>query len=301
MTTAPKTHALTNSTPAHSTPTDSPRTNSTPTDSPHASIGASADAGRTAPTFAVPGGPAPGFPSLLRSELGRLMNLRSTWVYAVVILGAMAGLPVLMWALTQDGPPEFMYEPTFPQLLIGNDIAMIVAIIFAAAGSASEISGRRVAFGYLSSKSRVGVHLARMLAQVIIVAAVIVVGFAVVAAILAAVGALVPESLALAATIIGLALLWTAFGSAIGMLIPFTAAAVGVPLAWMLVVEIAVSSVPIEFFATLSKYLPLLSTRVLSDMMDIGVSNLHAGLVLAAWSVALIGGGLLVASRRDVK
>ena len=94
---------------------------------------------------------------------------------------------------------------------------------------------------------------------------------------------------------------FAAIGSAVGMLIPFTAAAVGVPLAWMLVVEVGVSSVPLEFLQTLTKYLPWISTRQLSDMMDIGVSDLHAGVVLAAWSIAVIGAGLVLARRRDVK
>lgn len=262
---------------------------------------ATADGNRPTPTFAASGGPVPGFVDLLRSELGRLINLRSTWFYAVAILAFIVGLPVMMWAVTQGGPAEFRYEPNFAQVLIGNDMAVLIAIIFAAAGSSSEISGRRVAFGYLSSNSRTGVHVARMCAQVLIVAAILLIGFVAAAGFLAVVGALIPEGPGLAFTMIGLALLWTAIGSAVGMLIPFTAAAVGVPLAWMLVVEFGVSSVPLEFLQTLTKYLPWISTRQLSDMMDIGVSDLQAGVVLAAWSIAVIGAGLVLARRRDVK
>lgn len=254
-----------------------------------------------APTFAVPSAPVPGPLNLLGSELGRLLNLRSTWGYVVALLAFMVGIPVLMWLGTRGAPAEFMYEPTLPEVLIGSDFAVIVAMIFAAAGSASEISGRRVAFGYLMSNSRPGVHVARMAAQVIVVAATLVAGFAIAAGFLAAVGALVPEGIGGAAAHVGILLLWTAIGSAVGMLVPVTAVAVGLPVAWVLILEMTVSTVPIKFLQTLTEYLPWIASRQLIGMLDIGVSDVHAGLVLAAWSVAVIGGGILVASRRDVK
>ncbi|MFD5869286.1 hypothetical protein ACFWGD_11860 [Corynebacterium sp. NPDC060344] len=253
------------------------------------------------PTFAVPDGAAPGPLNLLGAELGRLLNLRSTWGYIAAMLAFLVGLPVLMWLGTRGGPAELMYEPTFPQVLLGADIVVIIAMVFAAAGSASDISGRRVAFGYLTAGTRPGVHVARLAAQVTIVAATILAGVAIACGLLAAVGALVPEDAGTAAATIGILLLWTAIGSAVGMLVPVTAIAVGLPIAWIMVIEIAVSTVPLEFLRTLSTYLPWVSSRQLIGMMDIGVTDLHAGIVLAAWSVAIIGGGILVAARRDVK
>lgn len=196
-------------------------------------------------------------------------------------------------------PPDYLAGGQVDSL--GADVVVIIAMIFAAAGSASEISGRRVAFGYLSANDRPGVHVARLVAQVLIVCASILVGFAVAAGVLAAVGALVPEEFGVAAATIGMLLLWTAIGSAVGMLVPVTAVAVGLPIAWIMVIEIAISTVPLEFLQTLSKYLPWVSSRQLIGMMDIDVSDLHAGIVLAAWSIAIIGGGILVASRSDVK
>ena len=85
------------------------------------------------------------------------------------------------------------------------------------------------------------------------------------------------------------------------MLVPVTAVATGLPVAWILLVEVALGTVPIEFLNKLTEYLPWTASRQLLGMMDIGVSNVHAGLVLAAWSVAVIGGGIIVAARRDVK
>ena len=186
-------------------------------------------------------------------------------------------------------------------MLLGSDFAVIVAMIFASGGSAAEIAGRRVAFGYLTSNSRPGVHAARMVAQVIVVGVAIVAGFAIAAGFLAAVGALVPEGFGGAAAHIGILLLWTVIGSAVGMLVPVTAVATGLPVAWILLVEVALGTVPIEFLNKLTEYLPWTASRQLLGMMDIGVSNVHAGLVLAAWSVAVIGGGIIVAARRDVK
>ncbi|MFC3850235.1 hypothetical protein ACFORJ_08670 [Corynebacterium hansenii] len=253
------------------------------------------------PTFAMQPAPVPGALNLLGSELGRMLNLRSTWGYIISILAFTVGLPVMAWLTTRGGATAFRYEPTFDQVLVSADIVVILAMIFAAAGSASEISGRRVAFGYLTANSRPGVHVARMAAQLIIVAATVIAGFAIAAGFLAAVGVLVPEKFALAAGMVGMMLLWAAIGSAVGMLVPVTAVAVGLPIAWIMVIEMAVSQVPVEFFQTLSKYLPWIASRQLTGMMDTGISGTHAGLVLAAWAIAVIGGGLVAASRRDVK
>lgn len=243
----------------------------------------------------------PGPLNLLGSELGRLLNLRATWGYALAIVAIMAGIPMLMWLGTRGAATEFRFEPTLPDVLLGSDFAVIVAMIFAAGGSAAEIAGRRIAFGYLTSNSRPGVHAARMVAQVIVVGVAIVAGFAIAAGFLAAVGALVPEGFGGAAAHIGILLLWTVIGSAVGMLVPVTAVATGLPVAWILLVEVALGTVPIEFLNKLTEYLPWTASRQLLGMMDIGVSNVHAGLVLAAWSVAVIGGGIIVAARRDVK
>ncbi|MBP2331825.1 hypothetical protein [Corynebacterium freneyi] len=243
----------------------------------------------------------PGPLNLLGSELGRLLNLRATWGYALAIVAIMAGIPMLMWLGTRGAATEFRFEPTLPDVLLGSDFAVIVAMIFAAGGSAAEIAGRRIAFGYLTSNSRPGVHVARMVAQVIVVGVAIVAGFAIAAGFLAAVGALVPEGFGGAAAHIGILLLWTVIGSAVGMLVPVTAVATGLPVAWILLVEVALGTVPIEFLNKLTEYLPWTASRQLLGMMDIGVSNVHAGLVLAAWSVAVIGGGIIVAARRDVK
>ncbi|MGV3113584.1 hypothetical protein ACEE18_03055 [Corynebacterium freneyi] len=213
----------------------------------------------------------------------------------------MAGIPMLMWLGTRGAATEFRFEPTLPDVLLGSDFAVIVAMIFAAGGSAAEIAGRRVAFGYLASNNRPGVHAARMVAQVIVVGVAIIAGFAIAAGFLAAVGGLVPEGFGGAAAHIGMMLLWTVIGSAVGMLVPVTAVATGLSVAWILLVEVALGTVPIEFLNKLTEYLPWTASRQLLGMMDIGISNVHAGLVLAAWSVAVIGGGIVVAARRDVK
>ena len=255
----------------------------------------------TASTNTASSASVPGPLNLLGSELDRLLNLRATWGYALAIVAIMAGIPMLMWLDNLGVATEYRFEPTLPDLLLGSDFAVIVAMIFAASGSAAEIAGRRVAFGYLTSNSRPGVHAARMVAQVIVVGVAIIAGFAMAAGFLAAVGALVPEGFGGAAAHIGILLLWTVIGSAVGMLVPVTAVATGLPVAWILLVEVALGTVPIEFLNKLTEYLPWTASRQLLDMMDIGVSNVHAGLVLAAWSVAVIGGGIVVAARRDVK
>ncbi|MFO6505162.1 hypothetical protein ACLB3A_06645 [Corynebacterium freneyi] len=283
-------------------PSDTASTNGASSGSaPANTASAGAASTNTASTNGASSAPVPGPLNLLASELGRLLNLRATWGYALAIVAIMAGIPMLMWLGTRGAATEFRFEPTLPDVLLGSDFAVIVAMIFAAGGSAAEIAGRRIAFCYLTSNSRPGVHVARMVAQVVVVGVSIVAGFAIAAGFLAAVGALVPEGFGGAAAHIGILLLWTVIGSAVGMLVPVTAVATGLPVAWILLVEVALGTVPIEFLNKLTEYLPWTASRQLLGMMDIGVSNVHAGLVLAAWSVAVIGGGIVVAARRDVK
>lgn len=281
--------------------TTAPSSTTTPSSGRAASLSDTDSSVDAASANTASSAPVPGPLNLLGSELVRLLNLRSTWGYAVAIVAIMGGIPMLMWLGTRGAATEFRFEPTLPDLLLGSDFAVIVAMIFAAGGSAAEIAGRRVAFGYLTSNSRPGVHAARMVAQVIVVGVAIIAGFAIAAGFLAAVGALVPEEFGGAVAHIGILLLWTVIGSAVGMLVPVTAVATGLPVAWILLVEVALGTVPIEFLNKLTEYLPWTASRQLLDMMDIGVSNVHAGLVLAAWSGAVIGGGIVVAARRDVK
>ncbi len=293
----------TSSTRTSSTTASTAAASATTAPSPTAAASPSGTAASAGPASAngASSAPVPGPLNLLGSELGRLLNLRATWGYAVALVAIMAGIPMLMWLGTRGVATESRSETTLPDVLLGADFSVIVAMIFAAGGSAAEIAGRRVAFGYLASNSRPGVHVARMVAQVIVVGVAIVAGFAIAAGFLAAVGALVPEGFGGATARIGFLLLWTVIGSAVGMLVPVTALAAGLPVAWILLVEVALGTVPIEFLNKLTEYLPWTATLKLLGMPDIGVSNLHAGLVLAAWSVAVIGGGIVVAARRDVK
>ena len=281
--------------------TTAPSSTTTPSSGRAASPSDTASSVDAASANTASSAPVPGPLNLLGSELVRLLNLRSTWGYAVAIVAIMAGIPMLRWLGTRGAATEFRFEPTLPDVLLGSDFAVILAMIFAAGGSAAEIAGRRIAFGYLTSNSRPGVHAARMVAQVIVVGAAIIAGFAIAVGFLAAVGVLVPEGFGGAVAHIGILLLWTVIGSAVGMLVPVTAVATGLPVAWILLVEAALGLAPIEFLNKLTEYLPWTASRQLLGMMDIGVSNVHAGLVLAAWSVAVIGGGIVVAARRDVK
>lgn len=258
--------------------------------------------GTTDRAATLPGSAAvPGPFDLLRAELGRLLNLRATWGYALTYMLFLVGPPLVMWLSTRNGPPESRFEPTLSGVLIGTDLLTLIAIAFAAAGSAGDIAGRRVAFGYLASGSRWGIHAARLIAQLILIAAATLSGFAVTAGILAAGGVLSVENPGGAALTFGLILVWAAVGSGVGMLVPVPAVAVAVPLGWILVFEMAVSLIPLEWAETLSGYLPWTAARQLLGMMDIGVSDVHAGLVLAGWVAAVVVGGVVFASRRDVK
>src|SRR5699024_7516462 len=116
-----------------------------------------------------------------------------------------------------------------------------------------------------------------------------------------AAGALSAENFGGAALAAGLILVWAAIGSGVGTLIPVPAVAVALPIGWILVLELAVRLGPVDWVQTLAQYLPWTASRQLLGMMDVFVSDFHASLVLTGWFAAVVVGGVIIASRRDVK
>lgn len=246
---------------------------------------------------ALPDKNIPGFTNLLSAELRRLMNLRSTWVFAIFIAGFVAAPPVLLW-LTLPGAKESL---DLKMSLLGTDFALFTAMVFAAAGSASEIANRRIAFPYLAFPGRWAAHLARVLVQLLIALVSALAGAAVGLGFVAATGALDASGDVPYTAIIGGYILWTVIASAVGMLIPNTATAVAMPLVWILAVEQTLSVIPTEWASTIVKFLPWINTRQLIGAMDAGYTATHAWTVILVWFALLVGAGFVVACRRDVK
>lgn len=229
----------------------------------------------------------------LAGEFTRLAGLRSTYIYAILLTGAIFGPIVLQTYLSgvESGT-----------LFVGIDFFLFVAIIFAAADSAGAISGRNIAYGYLTRQGRWTGYATRFLAQLAFSLAMLAVGTAVAWIIFATGGVEIVDAAQTVGVVIALAVAWTAIGSGIGMLIPVTAAAVAAPLVWIALIEGILPMLPFgDFMNNIERFLPWISGRQLLGFMDLGVSNAQAWIVLGTWTAVIAAVGIVTATRRDVR
>ena len=63
--------------------------------------------------------------NVVRSEIAKLTSLRSTWVYAILLVGSIAGPVVLMGLFASDSTTDFYWN----DLLIAGDLFQMHAII----------------------------------------------------------------------------------------------------------------------------------------------------------------------------
>lgn len=247
----------------------------------------------TADTQPSTGYRVPNLGHAFASELTRLAGLRSTLIYAILLTGSIFGPIVLQTYLSgvESG-----------SLFVGMDFFLFITIIFAAADSAGVISGRNVAFGYLTRQGRWTGYVARFLAQLAFALAMFVVGTVIAWIVFATGGVEVVDTAQGVGVVIALAVAWTAISSGVGMLIPVTAAAVAAPLVWIALVEGILPVLPFgDFMKNIEQFLPWISGRQLLGFMDLGVSNTQAWIVLGVWTAVIAVGGIVIATRRDVR
>lgn len=245
-----------------------------------------------------PNGGSEGFrvPNLghtLAGEFTRLIGLRSVLVYAILLTGAIYGPTVLVTAFSDTDSTA---------LFIGSDFFLFIAMIFAAADSASAISSRNVAYGYLTRHGRWTGHAARLIAQIVTVLAMLAIGSAIAALVLGIGGVEFMGSMSQAGVVIALAVAWTAISSGIGMLIPVTAAAVATPILWVAMIEGILPILPFgEFMGEIEQFLPWVAGRQLLGYMDLGIGDAQAWIVLGVWTAVITAAGLVVSCRRDIR
>ena len=74
--------------------------------------------------------------NVVRSEIAKLTSLRSTWVYAILLVGSIAGPVVLMGLFASDSTTDFYWN----DLLIAGDLFQMLAIIYAAASTSRDLA-----------------------------------------------------------------------------------------------------------------------------------------------------------------
>lgn len=245
--------------------------------------------------------------SALKSELLRLLTLRSTLVYAVLLTGTLYGPPVLIVAL--DSGSE---SPTYTAADLGqfSVIFMIVAIVFAGASTAGEIRRGSLGVTFLTQRSRWVSYLARAVVVCLFVALNFIVGMALALGVFKVGSAQVDLSgggvAYLALNLLSL-LSFVLITMGLAAVTRSTSAAIALPLAWLLFIESLFASVPIKAFQEVAQWLPLVNWSYLfgtvyppaaSEFITHG-----SGPAIAAVSVStaiFLGGGWYSHVARDI-
>ena len=246
------------------------------------------------------------FLTALKSETTKLLTLRSTLVYFILLGGSIGGPVFLYLAFATE-----KNAVTWTDLLMGGMITQMIAVIFGASSTAGEIASKMHAQAFLTERSRWNWLGARAVVSVVFLA--VTVAIAVALTILMVTvwpGAeFKPEQGVSLATTFGGVLAFALLAIGIAAIVRSRVAAVGLPLVWMLVIEPLIMSVGsnVSLLKTLAKFLP---ARTMQDIdkwyliPERGADFLtptFSVTVLAIWVIALLVLGFWRNSRADVR
>lgn len=245
--------------------------------------------------------------SAMKSELMRLLTLRSTLIYAILLTGSLYGPPVLVVALNSNEGTTTYTGADIGQFVM---IFIIVAIVFAGASTAGEIRRGSLGVTFLTQRSRWMSYLARGVVACLFVALNFFVGIALALGVFK-VGSTPVDLSGGGWEYLGLNLLaalsFVAITIGLAALTRSTSAAISLPLAWLLFVESLLASVPIKIFQEISQWTPLMNWSFLfgkvyppaaSDFITHGVGGAVAAVTVA--TAIFFAGGWYSHVSRDI-
>ena len=249
------------------------------------------------------------FLSSVKSETTKLLTLRSTLIYFILLGGSIGG-PVFLYLLLSETP----LKVDFSDVGIGGMIALMICIVFGASTTAGEISTKMHAQAFLTQQSRWNWLAARGLVASVFVVFTLALAMALtVLMIVIWPGATFvgeQNNTVWSLLIGGAAFTLLALGTA--SLLRSRVAGIGVPLVWMLVVEplISLGGEKFDILKKLSDVMPANTINEIQRYYTLeGYGALMEGAhtpafyltVLAVWVVALLILGFYRNSRTDVR
>ena len=196
-----------------------------------------------------------------RAELRRLISLRSTGVYAVMLLGCFFG-PIIIMAAVYDAE----YQGPIDASDIGKCISIfhVLAIIFSGAYAATEIRSGSTAIAFLTQTSR---YLS-LVAHYVVEGVFLVCAFAIGIPLALLAGMLYPDGLEIGVgalpywgLYLGIVLVWSSMATSIAVITRSVAAAVATPITWMLLIEQLLAQIPM--FDAITPWLPFAASHSL--------------------------------------
>lgn len=247
------------------------------------------------------------FTNALRSETTKLLSLRSTIAYAILLTGSLYG-PVTLAVFFGQGDEDL----TWSTLMFGFQIFALIAIIFAAATTASDIRTHMHAQAFLTQDSRwqwVG-------AKVIVTAVFTALMFLLGTALAIGAGSVLGGNVVLGSggqhfvfSLVG-SVVFASMTVGLTCIIRSQVAAVALPVAWFLVIDgmIGVAAHSFDVFRPLAVIAPVQRLNQLiagsgadADPLGLGLSSAVCYIVIVGWFAALTGFGLWRNQRADVR
>lgn len=247
-----------------------------------------------------------------KAELTKLTSLRSTWVYVILMFGAIVGPITLMAFIPSDGPKEFDWE----NIAIGEIIFLLIAMIFASSSISNDLSNRMVAHSFLTQRKRSHWLIAKFVLIVLVIEVMLAIGIALSYLVLQ----VAPDVDFTGGDTYGLWLMaWTLpayslMAAGITAIFRSKLMGVGVMIALMLIIEPLVMAAVGKAAWLKNVYLILpgsrsgdLSSWHFMESMgadpstELMASPGVATTVIIVWTLALIAGGLFANQTRDVK
>lgn len=229
-----------------------------------------------------------------KSELRKVLSLRSSLVYAILLIGSISG-PIVLVGLFGDKA-----ELDWASLITAVVLFQMITIIFAAASTSAQYASHMHAHAFLANKRRSSWLIGRgiVVAGYVLVTFLIGVAFAYIAAKVLPNAELIDSSMApVWLSMIGVVLL-AVLAVGIAGIVRNRVLAVGLPLVWLLVLEglIAMGAMQVKALEGLPNWLPGGALLGLTTGIDGG----HNVLVLVLWAAVLCVGGIAVNQRRDI-
>lgn len=245
----------------------------------------------------------------LRSETTKLLTLRSTWIWVILLTGSLYGPAVLINLFSSEGS-EFTWEFVLP----GAVIFAMLSVSFAASGTAGEFNDRMYAQAFLTQPRR----SLWLNARILVVSGFLLINYLVGVALVYLVFLVMPLNRLLneeAMVILRDGVLFLVFSFiAMGLAVVTRSrvAAMGIPLAWFLIIEqlIGVAASHLNAFVPLWLITPGERISQLAkygkgypegwNFAEVQPLAYNIGLIVV-WIVVPLAMGLWVNSKRDVR
>lgn len=247
------------------------------------------------------------FLNSLRSETTKVLSVRSTLIYAVLLTGSLFGpVTLVMWFSAESDPVA-----SWSTLNSGAMIFQLIAIVFAAATTAGDIRNHMHAQAFLTQRSRSLWVLSKVIVTTVFTTVLYLlgVGLAMLSAILFGGGLdLVGSEVANLTANLFASVAFAAMTVGLACVVRSQVGAVALPIAWLMVIDGMVGSFaqtydwlrPIAAVSPGQRQMQLVYGEDVYGL-DLNISAVMCVVIILGWFVALTAGGLWRDRRADVR